>query len=284
MAGKPELSTTPGVQNVVVYVSNDNFAQAYAVGQQNVPQSIHNGSYGNQSNTLAPVVGPSKAFTDKSQILKSTDYPNNGQIVNNGSVPQQQGGYFTNNAHAVISQNGFPQPIINNITNYQDLSVDNSAVLNQNNLVKNTVSYGSGNNNQESGPGRPDIKVRDDCDNRESYVVDSGYVTTVMGGEGPSQNVRCESVRSETAESSCSSSTDEGLVFVQQQTSDMVVYDGGVSVRPGGVVLTVGPSNNNTHIQNNTTLIGTNVSGQPSVCVPFGWKRLLTNGIIIYIR
>lgn len=278
MAGKPELSTTPGVQNVVVYVSNDNFAQAYAVGQQNAPQPIHNGSYANQSNTMASMVGPSKAFTDKTQILKATEYPNNSQLVN-GSVPQQ-GGYFTNNAHAVISQNGFPQPIVNNITNYQDLSVDNSAVLNQNNLIKNTVSYGG--NNQESGPGRPDLKVREDCDNREGFV-DSGYVT-VMGGEGPSQNVRCESVRSETAESSCSSSTDEGLVFVQQQSSDMVVYDGGVSVRPGGVVLTVGPTATS-QIQTNTPLIGTvAATGQPSVSVPFGWKRLLTNGIIIYIR
>lgn len=261
MAGKPELSTTPGVQNVVVYVSNDNFAQAYAVGPQNAPP----GAYANQPHSMASMVVPSKSY-DKTQVLKASDYPSNGLV--NGSVPQP-GGYFANNA--VISQNGFPQPIVNNIASYQNLSVDHSAVLNQ---IKNTVSYAG----QESGPGRPEFKVREDCENRDGFA-DAGYVT-VMGAEGPSQNVRCESVRSETAESSCSSSADEGLVFVQQPSNDMVVYDSGVSVRPGGVVLTVGPS----QMQNSGPLLGALAPGQPAVHVPCGWKRLLTNGIIIYIR
>lgn len=287
MAGKPELSTTPGIQNVVVYISNDNFAQAYAVGQQNVGQGshagMHNGTYSNPPHSMASLVGPSKGFADKSQMLKLPEYSNDELV--HGSVPSQTS-YFSNNTHAVISHNGFPQQINNNLTNFQSLSVDNSVVLNQNNLIKSTVSYGGNNEvlpgESHGGPGRPDQKLTEVCDNGEGYV-DSGFVT-VISTEGPSQNVRCESVRSETAESSCSSlsSADESLIFVQQ-SSDMVVYDSGVSVRPGGVVLTVGRSGTAQN-QNSAPIIGTASNTQFSVSVPFGWKRLLTNGIIIYIR
>lgn len=270
MAGKPELSASAGLQNVVVYVSNDNFAQAYAVGQQNVPPSnlpsLQNGAYTNQSHSMAPVVGPTKCCnqTGKPNTLKPPDY-STSQVIN-GAVHQQQG-YYTE----VLSQNGFPQPIINNV-NYQ-----NNAVISQ---VKN---YNSGNSDvlsgeRQAGPGRPD------CD-REAPYVDSSYIT-VMGGECPSQSVRCDSVRSDAAESSCSSScsTDEGIVVVQNPAPEMVVYDSSVSVRPGGVVLAVGPSSVPQQ-QNTSPLIGTSVHNHQSsiVSVPFGWKRLLNNGNIIYI-
>lgn len=258
MAGKPDLSATPNVQNVVVYVSNDNFAHAYAVDHQNVPQnshSVHSAAYANTQNSMAPMVGPSKTFTADKQIIKPAEYTANGQLVNTS------GGYFT----GVISQNGFPQPIVNNI-NYQ-----NGAV------VKNYES--------QAGPGRPD-KVRDDCDNRDGYT--EGYVT-VMGAEVPTQSGRCDSVRSETAESSCSSlsSADENLVVVQNQPSEMVVYDPSVSVRPSGMVLAVGPPQMPQQAQNSATVVGTISAGQPQqpfVMVPYGWKRMLNNGTIIYIR
>lgn len=257
MAGKPDLSATSNVQNVVVYVSNDNFTQAYAVGQQNVqPNShpVHSTGYTNTSNSLAPMVGTSKSFPEK-QIVKPIEFSNNGQIIN------QSGGYFT----GVISQNSFPQPLVNNI-NYQ-----NGAVV---------KTYGDG----HMGPGRPE-KVRDDCDNRDGYT--EGYVT-VMGAEVPTQSVRCDSVRSETAESSCSSlsSADESLVVVQNQPSEMVVYDPSVSVRPGGVVMAVGPPSMPQQTQNSSsTVVGTlNTNQQQFVMVPPGWKRILNNGSIIYIR
>lgn len=258
MAGKPDLSATPNVQNVVVYVSNDNFAQAYAVGQQNVPQNnhpVHSGSYASAPNSMASVVGPPKTFATEKQIIKPPEFSANGQLVNTS------GGYFT----GVISQNGFPQPIVNNI-NYQ-----NGAV------IKNYEG--------QTGPGRPD-KVRDDCDNREGFT--EGYVT-VMGAEVPSQSGRCDSVRSETAESSCSSlsSADESLVVVQNQPSEMVVYDPSVSVRPTGVVLAVGPPQLPQQSQNSATVMGTLGVGQQQqqfVMVPYGWKRMLNNGSIIYVR
>lgn len=256
MAGKPDISASSNVQNVVVYVSNDNFAQAYAVGQQNVPQNnhpVHSTGYTNTSNSLAPMVGPPKAFPGK-QLVKPPEYANNGQIISPSS------GYFT----GVISQNGFSQPLLSNI-NYQ-----NGAVI---------KTYGDG----QMGPGRPD-KVRDDCDNTEGFT--EGYVT-VMGAEVPTQSVRCDSVRSETAESSCSSlsSADESLVVVQNQPSEMVVYDPSVSVRPGGVVLAVGPPSMSQQTQNSSTVLGTlNSNQQQFVMVPLGWKRILNNGSIIYIR
>lgn len=238
MAGKPELSAAPGVQNVVVYVSNDNFAQAYAVGQQQ-----------NVASNYTPMVGPSKAFSDKAPLP-------NGHLVND---------------HAATTTNYFfPQP----------------SVAYPNGIVKNYGSSGGAGGNgevltgerQAAGPGRP--PTRDDCGGNNDYdssgvaaAATSGYVT-VMGAEGPPQSVRCESVRSETAESSCSSlsSADEGMVVLQnQQTPDMVMYDSSVSVRPGGVVFAVGPG----------TLPHAN---QLAICVPYGWKRILTNGSIIYIR
>ncbi|EEZ98164.1 methyl-CpG-binding domain protein 5 isoform X2 [Tribolium castaneum] len=186
MAGKPELSPAPGVQNVVVYVSNDNFAQAYAVGGQNAPQ-----------------YGPPKPYPEK-----RPDYPE---------------GYF-------VSSNG----------------------------------YG-----YEERPAK-------ECDYDPAYV-------TVMGAEGPPQSVRCDSVRSETAESSCSSlsSADEGMVLVQNNQPEMVVYDPSVSVRPGVVFVGAGVH----HHPNVAATAAANLPAaqQPSITVPYGWKRILNNGSIMYI-
>ncbi|KAJ8961741.1 hypothetical protein NQ318_021341 [Aromia moschata] len=278
MAGKPDLSAAPGVQNVVVYVSNDNFAQAYAVGQQNVGQNnhqaVHSAAYPTPAHSMASVVGPTKTFSDK-QVIKPPEYASNGQVVNNVSVPQQ-GGYFT----GVISQNGFPQPIVNNI------SYQNGAVIK--NYPIGEVLSGAG--ERQAGPGRPEAKGREECDNRDGYAAATESYVTVVGAEVPPQSVRCDSVRSEAAESSCSSlsSADEGLVLVQGQPPEMVVYDPSVSVRPaagGGVVLAVGPSPVPQQTQQNSpSVVGTlNAGQQLLVTVPYGWKRLLNNGSIIYI-
>ncbi|CAG9765281.1 unnamed protein product [Ceutorhynchus assimilis] len=240
MALKPDLNPTANVQNVVVYVSNDNFAQSYAVEhhQQNVPQqgNMHPSGYPNTSHPMAPMT-QTKNFGEKQQIFTSS-----GQIVNTNT----QGGYFQNVGFPIGYQNA------TNIKNCATNEVDR----------------------QQTGPGRPDNLKRDDCDNRERYI--DPYVT-ILNNEVPTQSVRCDSVRSEAAESSCSSlsSSDEGMVIVQNHSSDMVVYDSSLSVRPGGVVL-VAPQ----HAQGNA-LVGIN---QPQhTTVPYGWKRLLNNGSIIYI-
>ncbi|CAG9823981.1 unnamed protein product [Phaedon cochleariae] len=254
MAGKPDLSAGPGVQNVVVYVSNDNFAQAYTVGQQNVPQNahlLHNAAYGNPP-SMAPSLGPPKTFQEK-HSLKPPEYSSSEQV-------QQQGGYFA----SVISQ-GYA----NNV-NYP-----NGAVL---------KSYGNGEVLSVDRQAVP-VKVREDCDT----YVDSGYVT-VMGAEGAPHSVRCDSARSETAESSCSSlsSADEGLVIVQNQppAAEMVVYEGGgVNSRSSGVVVALGGPHIAPQTLNGGPLVGTLGPVQKQcVMVPVGWKRLLNNGCIIYIR
>ncbi|KAF5276836.1 hypothetical protein FQA39_LY06388 [Lamprigera yunnana] len=296
MAGKPELSASTGVQNVVVYVSDANFGQTYALGQQNVApfnsQTSHNATlaYTNSSHTLAPVEGSSKTFPDKIRLLKP--YPLNGQFINESE------GYYSNNTQAVISENGFPQScttnIINNITEYQNINVNNSTVLNQSNFtstsIKNLVNYGGNsevaNEKQPTGPGRLEVRIREDCDVREGYSsADSGYVS-VMGGDGSCQSVRCDSVRSETAESSCSSlsSADEGLFVIQPHRSEMVVYDGNVSVQPGGVVLAVGSPEASQVQSSSIPLVRTVAGPLPSyITIPYGWKRILNNGVVIYI-
>lgn len=270
MAGKAELSATTGVQNVVVYVSDGNFAQAYAVGQQNV------GPFTTQSSQPAihpgPTAGTMVPHSMAAVVASSkTHYPtNNGQIV---SGPP---GYFTN-PQAVISQNGFPGSLVG----YQNVNVNPEAVLSG----KNIANY----DGNHKGEARAEFKVRDDSDNREGYTsADSGYVSVIGGEAGTPQN-RCDSVRSETAESSCSSlsSTDDGLVVVQQPSgSEMVVYDGGaVGVRaPGGMVLAVGAHGAPPQAPQATLV--RNVAGpQPNtVMVPFRWKRILNNGSIVYIR
>ncbi|KAJ9573929.1 hypothetical protein L9F63_008671, partial [Diploptera punctata] len=175
MAGKPEPPQNhiqhhqsqqqqqpqqqPNVQNVVVYVSNDNFAaQAYAtaVNQQNVaasypqPQSQQNGNAA-VTQSVAPLVAKSL----KPPIIKTQDFqPSNG-LIGNVSLPQQASFYASTNAPSgIVQTNGF----------------------------------------------------------HHSHRAETANIVAVMGGEAGSTSSsgtvvfpRCDSVRSETAESSCSS-------------------------------------------------------------------------------
>lgn len=269
MSNKPELSAASGLQNVVVYVSNENFAQAYAVAHQNVEHGSHIEMQGEtfQQNvpphSLASMVATSKSYHGRTQLVKHNEFTNPINV-------SQDGSYFGNNQHAVISQNGYPESIVNNLTSFQDISVDGSVVLNSNHEV---VTGG-----RQAGPGRPEPAIfREECENREN-VVDSSY-TTAMGGESTPQSVRSESVRSDAAESSCSSLSSADDSVVKSESSDMIVFDGSVSARPGGIVLNVGPVN---APQAQHSAVPRAI--QESVIVPFGWKRLLTSGIIVYIR
>ncbi|CAH0553869.1 unnamed protein product [Brassicogethes aeneus] len=203
MAGKPELSAAPGVQNVVVYVSNDNFAQAYAVSGPNAsqnPHQHHNGVYAQHHNP-AP-----RSYCLEKQQIKPQEYPH---LIGGGQV--HQGGYH--------------------------------------------------------------VKVQD-----EAGYEGGGYVTVVGG---PDQSIRCDSVKSEAAESSCSSlsSTEEGLVVVQHPPQDLVVYDSSVSVRNGGVLVAVGPAP-----PHQSNLVNQNNPANAGAAVPPGWKRIVNNGAVFYIR
>ncbi|KAL1505662.1 hypothetical protein ABEB36_005172 [Hypothenemus hampei] len=255
MALKPDLNSTANVQNVVVYVSNDNFAQSYAVESENVSQqqqqqgNLHSTGYPTHSNHSMASMVQTKNFNDKQQHI----FTSNGQVINTST----HGGYFDN----IIPHNGFS---LNNVT-YQNGP-----------QIKNCVSSDILScERQQTGSGRPDTVKRDDCDNRERYG--DPYVT-ILGSEVSSQSVRCDSVRSETAESSCSSlsSADDGMIVVQNPSPEMVVYDPSVSVRPGGVVLVAPPS-----IPQGSTVVG--LSQSQHTTIPYGWKRLLNNGSIIYI-
>lgn len=342
MAGKPELSVAPqqqppGVQNVVVYVSNDNFAQAYAVGQQNVAGFTSQGSstaasqqngavvYANSAHTMAPMATSGKGFINK-PLVKPAEFQANG-ILENGSVAHQ-GNFYTCNASPVITQNGFQQANItayHNSVNHMGQSVP---VLNNSNFdssVKNVIGYSAAGppagelypvgtpGDKQGMPGRPEQHkvVREESVTSETYITaDSGYV--VMGAEVNGQNgvmfPRCDSVRSETAESSCSSlsSGDSqgesgGVVLMPTQTpssqsSDIVMYDNSVSVNMrsgqplGNLVLTMMPPSAGGQPQQQSQLMGVPPSGSVasaaanSITVPLGWKRIVTNGIVIYIR
>lgn len=307
-------SQPPGVQNVVVYVSNDNIAQAYAVGQQNVAEFTSQGSassvqttqqqngtvvYANSAHTMAPMVsqGSSKTFINKTQ--------SNG-VLENGSIAH-------NNFYM---QNGFPQP---NITAYHNsVNPQNIQMLNNSNFdgnVKNVISFNPQNSEvypvqseKTIMPGRPEHKVvREESGTAETYITtDSGYV--VMGAEIQGHSgvmfPRCDSVRSETAESSCSSlssgdSQTEGVVIQapSSQSGDIVMYESGVSVNVrqtqplGNLVLTMVPPG--AAGQPPQQVMGipaaspqptTSQAGITQVTIPFGWKRIVTNGIVIYIR
>ncbi|XP_060525583.1 uncharacterized protein LOC132701559 isoform X2 [Cylas formicarius] len=241
MAEKPDLAATTGVQNVVVYVSNENFGQAYAIDQQhNVQQqgNVHATGYPNENHTMASMASQ-KPYSDKQMYAASE------QVVN-----ANQGSYFAN----VISQNGFNPGYQNGALNksYPNTELQPCEKI-------------------QAGPGRPEnVKVSgNECERyADSYIY---------GSEVQTQSVRCDSVRSETAESSCSSlsSADE----VNNQSPDMVVYDPSISVRTGNVMVAVGPPSLPQHSQASNAVSN---SGQ-YVTVPYGWKRLLNNGSIIYI-
>lgn len=251
MAGKPELSASSGVSNVVVYVSNDNFAQNYATGLQGNTQGDGGEGCSASSHPVAPMAMPLKPSIDKQATCN--------QITNNSFSHQADA--FMNGVHTVISQNGFSaQPIVKSAT-YQFV---NNEALNVRNYREIIIG-------DQSCLGKTDFKVRNDDSSETSFESDYVSAPTVDVFNG-----RCDSVRSETAESSCSSlsSTDDSLVLAHSQGVDMVVYDPNVGVRPGGVILTVAsPSQGQP-----------SVAQSPSVVVPNGWKRLSNNGEIIYIR
>lgn len=154
MAGKPEPQNhiqhhqqQPNVQNVVVYVSNDNFAaQAYAtaVNQQNVTpsypqqQSQQNGGTGAtftpSTQSVAPIGAPIKNL--KPPLIKTQDFPTSNGLIGNVSIPQQASFYAsTNTPGGLVQTNGFHHShgsnVINNIA-YSNNNVGHSgAILNQ---------------------------------------------------------------------------------------------------------------------------------------------------------
>lgn len=357
MAGKPELSVAPpqqqapGVQNVVVYVSNDNFAQAYAVSQQNVagftsqqqpqqgsPPAVtqQNGTivYANSAHTMAPMVpaqgGKPASFINK-PLVKSPEFQTNG-VLENGSVANQ-GNFY----QPMIAQNGFQQTnpaanIVNNITTYHNHMNQSVPMLNSSNFdgaVKNVIGFSTPGTGTElypmaaqadkPMPGRPEQQqkvVREEPVAPETFISAESATTTgyvVMGAEVTGQNgvmfPRCDSVRSETAESSCSSlssgdsqgesGSSGGVVLMStsqpssSQSSDIVMYDNSVSVnvRPGqplgNLVLTMMPPGAATS-QPQPQPQAQQIIGVPpsinSVFIPPGWKRIVTNDIVIYIR
>ncbi|CAG2067235.1 unnamed protein product, partial [Timema podura] len=101
MAGKPEapqhhVQHQPSVQNVVVYLSNDNLAYATAVNQQNVATSYHqqtqqNGgtavSFANAPQSVASIAPPKNI--GKFQV-KTQDFSSNGFVGRHNNVALQQ--------------------------------------------------------------------------------------------------------------------------------------------------------------------------------------------------
>ncbi|XP_069688774.1 nuclear receptor coactivator 6-like isoform X2 [Periplaneta americana] len=155
MAGKPEPPQShiqhhqqqANVQNVVVYVSNDNFAaQAYAtaVNQHNVSasypqqQSQQNGAtaatFAPSTQSVAPLGAPIKNL--KPPLIKTQDFPTSNGLIGNVSLPQQASFYAsTNTPGGIVQTNGFHHGhgsnVINNIA-YSSNNVGHSgAILNQ---------------------------------------------------------------------------------------------------------------------------------------------------------
>lgn len=244
MDGKSDLSTLD-VQNVV-YVSTDNFTQTYSVGQRNVPAAV--------GCKTSPYTLASMGMSSKHCIQKQLDH-------------------YSNGAQHVTPQKGFVYPAVHN-PSYQS---HNSEALNINQIKHLQIDEVIVTEKQPSF-GRQCYKLRNDHDVHEGYS-ETGNVN-VMGGETLLHSVvRCDSVRSEAAESSCSSisSIDETLIVTHPSIPDMVVYDASASVQPPGVVLAIG-AQRAPHTQQAA------VAHQAAVGIPCGWKRLASNGEIIYIR
>ncbi|KAK7872790.1 hypothetical protein R5R35_011915 [Gryllus longicercus] len=288
MAGKPEppqhhiqhqqqqQQQPPSVQNVVVYVSNDNFTQAYAVNHQNVAsyqhQSQQNGSettvFNNSSQSVAPLVVPGKTICKPP--VKTQDFSNNGLV---GSVADPHPpGFYATSASGVSQTNGFHHchspNVINNLMYSSNNAGHSGTILNPGfsaASLKNIVNLGGHTIGQQqavcpnvetppvlgvngelcngyainpqqthtrvtvscaqpffSGQEQKSTVSHSDASSSTVSLSASNYLTsqggdgnfvTVMGGDGggaaaSSGSVvfpRCDSVRSETAESSCSS-------------------------------------------------------------------------------
>lgn len=245
MDGKSDLSTLD-VQNVVVYVSTDNFTQTYSVGQRNVQAAV--------GSKTSPYTLASMGMSSKHCIQKQLEHYNNG-------------------VQHVTSQKGYLYPVVHN-SSYQNHNTEALNISQVKHLQVDELIVSE----KQPGFGRQCYKLKSDHDAHEGYN-ETGYVN-VMGGESLSHSVvRCDSVRSEAAESSCSSvsSVDETLIVTHPSTPDMVVYDASANVQPPGVVLAVG-AQRAPHTQQAA------VTHQSSVGIPCGWKRLANNGEIIYIR
>lgn len=383
MAGKPDLSVSPqqqppGVQNVVVYVSNDNFAQAYAVNhQQNVaaaaftsqgsatPISQQNGgtlAYAatEAATTATTGVSPMAPMAPMAKNILSKAPENN----------QQHNFYTTPNVPNVITQNGFTYH--NHLNSVPVLNTVNANNFDTSSAVKNVISFSASpspggtseiysltsdnkqqnvqvfaaqtdksnniqvqfapvNNSEKHNntssvhniQNRSEISVQNSKDivgSETTYITtENGNFVAVMGAEvAGNQNVvfpRCDSVRSETAESSCSSLSSGDSPVVESSGSvvlmpngsatnnvtnsgEVLMYDNSavsVSVRPGqtlgNLVLTMVPPPSGAgtaSVASGVPVVGTvqqHTTQQPtSVTVPLGWKRIITNGMVIYIR
>ena len=362
----------PNVQNVVVYVSNDNFAaQAYAtaVNQQNVAASYPQPQNGNTAVTFTSStqsVAPLVAKNLKPPIIKTQDFqPSNG-LIGNVSLPQQASFYASTNAPGgIVQTNGFHHSHGSNVIN--NVTYGNSGVshLNQgfgNATSVKTVCPGSielpsaviGNTNEQLCNGYsvvpaqaqtlvqqqqqqpqqqrvaqtffpgPDQKNNEPVTSTATNFITQGAETAnivaVMGGEAgttPSSGTvvfpRCDSVRSETAESSCSSlsSADSQpdanavtLVLPPGHHNAVMLNNGiqqpaaqatGIVRTPSGAIslsqqqlgnivlaMTVPPNSNNVIQPSNQPVPVQPVV--PTITVPYGWKRLNINGNIVYIR
>lgn len=250
MAGKPELSTASGIQNVIVYVSDDNFAQAYSLGQQNVQEAtqiVQGDSYEIISAPNASLVGPAKPYREKSTV-KLIDYPLKQPPLN----AIQHNDFYNN----TISQGGFSHGDIS----FHNGNCDNTELMQEDKHVGTVCNT---------------VRVSDDCNNCDGYE-EQDYTKVNL------QGICYDNVRLEAADSSCSSmsSSEDGTQMLQNQPSEMVVYDPNVNVQSGNVVLTVGPQTQ-PHPQVIETFAGLQ---RPTITIPHGWKRLLNNGSIIYLR
>lgn len=307
MANKPELSVpqqtqAPGMRNVVVYVGNDNLAHAYATAEHLNPQQQLHPNVPYDDNNI-------NHHIQNKHILKSEDV---------------QQSHPTNFYHA---PDNFPTHEYHPPPNHP------SAVLTQcnyNSGVKNIISYNSGGGGEVySAPGA-NVRVqgakRDDVavSTASGYVITTndngnGTFVTVMGAEvgreiatdGVINFPRCDSVRSETAESSCSSLSSGDCLSGDSSHAQHVGQPGLVLLPPTGVPPTQPPNNDNNvtlvYDNNGVTAVG-GVRGPPLivamtpsevVCqpqpqspdkipnamnVPLGWKRITTNNSIIYVR
>ncbi|CAG9854046.1 unnamed protein product [Phyllotreta striolata] len=257
MAGKHDLSNASGIQNVIVYVSDDNFAQAYSLGQnvQETSQIVQSDGYDIISAPGAPLINPAKPYREKPSV-KLVDYPLKQQQVN----AIQQGDFYTN----AVPQSGFSHGTVNDAT-FHNGTCDNGEALQDD---KHTLVV--------CNPLRP----RGDCNNCDVYE-DQDYAKNVTA-EVPLQGVCYDNIRLEAADSSCSSlsSSEDGAHVLPNQASEMVVYDPNVNMQPANVVLTVGPQPSQQHSQIIEAFPG---HQRPTITIPSGWKRLLNNGSIIYI-
>lgn len=273
MAGKPDLSVSaqqqpPGVQNVVVYVSNDNFAQAYAVNSTATP-NVGAGGPGPMGH--AANVGLPKSLLQKgpTPLDGATLYaPSNGfqqhqypTVLNGFETTTSSGTEIFSLATPIDSKTHLQSHLHHHLQQHQMQQVH------QVHQVQST----------------------------DRHEDDGGFITLFP---------RCESVRSETAESSCSSlssagespasASGDGVVLsagsgASVGSGDVLVYDNSagsvnVNVRASGqslgnLVLAMVPPSTGTPV----------ASAHPpapvtSVTVPLGWKRIVTNGMVIYIR